>query len=290
MAVSSEGPSAISVETRYLQNKCRTLAYRSWGEGTPLILCNRFRGVMDSWDPAFLDTLALNFNVVTFDYTGFGQSTGDPTYRSMALALDAMDLADALHMDRFVIAGWSLGGMAAQLVASDFPDRVTHVVLIGTAPNISLSAKARAVLIESAHRIDSDPDDDIALYFEPASAWSRTRALHSHERIAARTRDPNAAVTASLAEKLLVDSDAPQVPGDAKEWVLVLKRIKSPLLAVCGDHDIAFPAQDWFQLLGEVPGLQLLIYPQCGNAPHHQLPTAVGEYIDTFVRTTCVYP
>jgi len=36
----------------------RRLAYRSVGEGKPIVLCLRFRGDMDSWDPAFIDARA----------------------------------------------------------------------------------------------------------------------------------------------------------------------------------------------------------------------------------------
>jgi pimeloyl-ACP methyl ester carboxylesterase len=290
MAEIPEDRSAISVDTQCVQSKARRLAYRAWGEGMPLILCNRYRGVMDSWDPAFLDTLALNFNVITFDYTGFGRSTGTPTYRHMALALDAIDLADALNLDRFVIAGWSLGGIAAQLVASEFPDRVTHGVLIGTTPPTNLSAMTRELLFQSAHRIEKDLDGDVALYFEPASKSSRMSALHSHERIATRTCDLSSVVPESLAAKLLADSDKPHIQREAEAALDRLRSIKVPLLAVCGDHDVVFPVQNWFGLLGEIPSLQLLIYPLCGNAPHHQHPIAVGEYVDTFVRTTCSYP
>ena len=40
-----------------------------YGECRPLLLCTRFRGNMDVWDPTFLDGLAdEGFRVITFDY------------------------------------------------------------------------------------------------------------------------------------------------------------------------------------------------------------------------------
>jgi len=42
---------------------------------------HRFRGVLDLWDPAFIDGLAAQgFQVVIFDYSGLGQSTGEKSY------------------------------------------------------------------------------------------------------------------------------------------------------------------------------------------------------------------
>ena len=59
----------------------RPLAYRRIGRGKPIVLCNRFRGTLDSWDPAFIDGLADGgFDVIWFDYSGLGLSTGDRTY------------------------------------------------------------------------------------------------------------------------------------------------------------------------------------------------------------------
>jgi pimeloyl-ACP methyl ester carboxylesterase len=107
--------SAVSAPNRYLESNGRRLAYRSIGHGSPLVLCTRFRGNLDLWDPLFLDALAANgFRVITFDYSGLGLSTGQPSYDPVALARDAHDLVEGLGLERFAIGGWSLGGLAAQ--------------------------------------------------------------------------------------------------------------------------------------------------------------------------------
>jgi hypothetical protein len=46
---------ALTAPTRLADVGGRTLAYRMVGHGQPIVLCNRFRGVLDLWDPAFLD-------------------------------------------------------------------------------------------------------------------------------------------------------------------------------------------------------------------------------------------
>jgi pimeloyl-ACP methyl ester carboxylesterase len=57
--------------------------------GQPIVLCSRFRGNMDTWDPAFLDGLASQgFQVITFDYTGWGfPPERPPTTRSRWFAI-----------------------------------------------------------------------------------------------------------------------------------------------------------------------------------------------------------
>jgi len=44
------------------------IAYRQFGAGEPLLLVNRFRGVMDSWDPLFLDALVAEHEVISPSY------------------------------------------------------------------------------------------------------------------------------------------------------------------------------------------------------------------------------
>ena len=52
------------------------------GEGPePLVLLQHFRGNLDNWDPALIDTLASTRRVVTFDNAGVGGSTGTDSYR-----------------------------------------------------------------------------------------------------------------------------------------------------------------------------------------------------------------
>ena len=53
--------SAITAPTLFVESQGRRLAYQSVGEGPPLILCVRFRGMLDVWDPAFIDALARAF-------------------------------------------------------------------------------------------------------------------------------------------------------------------------------------------------------------------------------------
>ena len=60
---------AVNAKTKFVEAGKRKIAYRSIGKGLPIILVNRFRGTLDKWDPAFLDTLSSMSNVLTIDYS-----------------------------------------------------------------------------------------------------------------------------------------------------------------------------------------------------------------------------
>ena len=57
---------AATTKTQFAIIDNQKLAYRKIGRGSPIILTNRFRGTLDTWDPLFLDLLAKNNTVTTF--------------------------------------------------------------------------------------------------------------------------------------------------------------------------------------------------------------------------------
>ncbi len=278
--------SAATTPNRYVTAGTRKLAYRSIGSGKPIVLCTRFRGNMDVWDPGFLDALAAEgFNVITFDYSGLGLSTGEKNYDPVALATDARDLIVALDLHDVVIGGWSLGGLAAQIVIAMFPERISHGVLIGTGPPAVKAKPAEKLFYDTAGIEVNSFEDEVILFFEPQSAASRAAARRSADRIARRTTERSVPVPAQwAASHLHYNPDVPLFPADAVLTALANTGI--PLLHIGGDHDIIFPIENWYALNGKLPTLQLLTYPAAGHAPQHEHPEASAAHIAAFLRTT----
>ena len=278
--------SAVNAPNQFVETRGRRLAYRSIGTGTPIVLCTRFRGTMDLWDPLFLDSLAAGgLRVVTFDYSGLGLSTGERTYEPVALARDAKDLIEALGFDKVVIGGWSLGGLAAQTFVAMYPQHVTHAVLIGTGPPGPLIKTAEQLFYDTARIPENTFEEQIILFFEPRSQASRAAARASVDRVGRRQTDQSVAVPIEFAAAALGTRPRnPMFPADAV--LAALKSTSIPILHVGGDHDISFPVENWYALNQQLPTLQLLTVPQAGHAPHHQHPAASAKHIATFVRET----
>jgi pimeloyl-ACP methyl ester carboxylesterase len=278
--------SATSAITQFVSVNGRTLAYRSVGRGEPIILCNRFRGVLDTWDPAFIDALAKHFRVLTFDYSGMGRSTGKATFENGALAKDAKDLADALELRRVVIGGWSLGGTAAQTFALLYPNLTSHAVLIGTGPPGANRHPHEQLFFERALKPDYDLDDETVLFFEPKSAVSRAAAKRSHDRIAERTADLDIPIPRELYLALLKENDSGLIFPDHYGLREKLMAASTPILIVSGDHDIIFPVENWYDISRELATARHFVVSQSGHGPQHQVPETVAECISAFVNTT----
>ena len=108
---------AVTSKTQFAEAGGKKIAFRAIGNGKPLILCTRFRATLDDWDPAFLDELAKTFRVITFDYSGIGRSGGDLANEFTAVGEDVKALTSYLKIDKFIMAGWSWGGMLTQTFA-----------------------------------------------------------------------------------------------------------------------------------------------------------------------------
>lgn len=275
---------AVEAPNQFLDVAGRRLAYRSIGRGRPLILGTRFRGNMDTWDPAFLDALAdSGFQVVTFDYSGLGLSGGRATYNPIEMAADFRDLIEGLKLTDPVIAGWSLGGLVAQSVLALYPKNITHVVLIGSGPPGHIVKTAEPLFYEIAAKEINDEQDNVILFFEPASETSRAASAQSLQRISLRTRELSDDVPIDFARNAL--GAGPKNPIFPAEFVLeALKQTSVPILHIGGDHDISFPIENWYVLNQQLPTLHLVTFPRTGHGPQHQHPHMAADVIASFVR------
>ena len=96
-------------------------AYRDTGPGAgggvPLVLFQHFRGNLDNWDPALIDTLAPARRVITFDNTGVGGSTGTTPGTVEQMARDAIAFLAAMDLGQADLLGFSIGSFVAQQIA-----------------------------------------------------------------------------------------------------------------------------------------------------------------------------
>lgn len=81
-----------------------------------------------SWYPS-LDALRARYRVITLDQRWHGRGIRSPHFRLEDCADDVAALADVLSLDRFVVVGYSMGSLVAQLVAHRHAGLVDGLVL-----------------------------------------------------------------------------------------------------------------------------------------------------------------
>jgi pimeloyl-ACP methyl ester carboxylesterase len=272
---------AINSETKFAELEGRAIAYRIFGEGKPIILCNRFRGTLDTWDPLFLDELAESFKVIIFDYSGIGFSTGLLPTDIRDVAKDVKDLADFLDIDKAIILGWSYGGFVAQTAIFQFPELATSAILLGTNPPGKNEIALEEEFFKAALKPLNDFDDEVVLFFEPKSELSRAAARASHGRIAKRLDVAKIPSTEDVFQRYFTSANP--FLEDTMNIREQLIATSLPILIISGDHDISFAVENWFPLVRKMPSAQIIILPQTGHAPQHQFPQLIAGYIKTFI-------
>jgi len=280
------GRGADSVPTLFVEVGGRKLAYRSVGKGKPIVLSHRFRGVLDLWDPAFIDALAAQgFQVVTFDHSGLGLSTGERSYNPASMVKDTKELIDALGLKDVVIGGWSFGGIVAQIYLAMFGASVSHAVLISTTPPGKLVKPGEQLFYDLAAQGPATLEQYTTMFFEPKDAASRAASQRSFARLFARKsgRSPEVPVEWALAQ---VPQSPPNPMFPSDEVLQALKNTNVPILHLGGDHDLSVPVENWYALGGQLPTLNLITYARAGHASHHQLPEMAAAQIAAFVKGT----
>ncbi|MEA2315284.1 MAG: hypothetical protein QOI03_1976, partial [Solirubrobacteraceae bacterium] len=115
-----------------------SFVYRRFGNAQTvapaLVMLQHFRGNLDNWDPALVDRLAQDREVVLLDNRGVGGSTGVVPENVTSMARDVLAFIDALGLQQVDLLGFSLGGYVAQELVLLRPRLVRRVVLACTAP------------------------------------------------------------------------------------------------------------------------------------------------------------
>src|SRR4051794_17524945 len=87
------------------------------------------------WPEPLVEALAEQHRVIRYDHRDTGRSSwsyAERPYRIADLAKDVVAVLDGLGVERAHLVGMSLGGMLAQIVLADHPERVLSATLVGT--------------------------------------------------------------------------------------------------------------------------------------------------------------
>ncbi len=254
-------------------------------------------GQMTRWSEEFMAALvAHGFRTIRFDNRDVGLSTkfdaaglpdlmkvgaavmigGKPdiAYTLEHMAADAVAVLDAAGVDRAHVVGASMGGMIAQLVATEHPERVlTLTSIMSSTGNPALpraTAEANAVLMTRPAGADMD-------------------SLIAHGVKSARVIGSPGYPTdeAILAGRIRSDAERSHYPpGFARQMAAImgngdrrprLAKITAPTLVIHGADDPLVPVAAGRDTAASIPGARLEEIPGMG----HDLPVAlIGPITD----------
>ena len=247
-------------------------AYRDLGEGdVPLVLLQHFRGNLDNWDPALIDTLDASRRVVTFDNVGVGASTGSTPNTIEAMAHDAIAFLEAMKFQRIDLLGFSIGSFVAQEIALIRPDLLRRVVLASSAPQGAEGMHGWAPeVIGAVGQPETSPQGYGQVFFAP-TATSLEAGRQAAARIFGRTSDRDEPTTWQTRQ---AQYDAVCTWGIPNHSLLQrVAAIELPVFVANGDRDPMILPRYSHLLAGLLPDARVKIYPDSAHGflfQHHE--------------------
>jgi 3-oxoadipate enol-lactonase len=228
----------------------------------PLILLEGVGGDLAGWRRN-IPTLARQLRVVAFDFRGNGRSDPPPADATMATFVDdTLAVMDEVGVPAAHVYGQSFGGMVAQQLALDHPDRVRSLILAATHPG-------HRHAVSSPARVPKGRPWE-ALY---SPAFLRDHPDRVTEDLRSGTEQPEEAARRQWRAMQAFD------PWDR------LPSIAVPTLVLHGTEDRTIDPANARLLAERIPGARLVLLDGAGHVYHAEQPAEADRAVLEFVRS-----
>jgi pimeloyl-ACP methyl ester carboxylesterase len=266
-----------------------TVHYRDEGprDAPVIVLLHGSNADLHTWQP-WVDRLKDRYRIVRFDQRGHGLTGAAPGgYDVDAFAGDIRAFADALKLERFVLAGNSMGGANALRFAMQHPERLTGLVLVdaGGAP------------------IKRDGGGNLAFTVLRMPVIGPLASQMMHRSLVERSLRQSVA-NQSVVTPGAVDRywELARLPGNrratrerfSRPWTSFttdeVRAVLVPTLIMWGREDglIPYEAAEWYRTT--LPDARLVSYPGIGHLPMEETPEASAADVATFIATVAGTP
>jgi proline iminopeptidase len=277
------------------------LHFRDVGDGPPVVVLHGGPDFDYDYLLPELDRLADHCRVIFYDQRGRGRSADGVRPDDVTIESEMEDLETIRRhfgLDSMAVLGHSWGGVLAMEYANRHPERLTHLVLMNTAPashgdvqafRQHLARLRRAGDVEAMRQLaatgafqagDLDAESEYyRIHYRPT-----LRSPELLDRLLPRLRrnfTPERVCTARAIEARLYDQtwsspDYDLVPG--------LLGLPAPTLILHGQHDFV-PAGMVARIAEAIPAARLTVLPRCGHFAYMEAPDTVAEHVRALFTT-----
>ncbi len=246
------------------------------GDGPPIVLLHGLGGSLMTWQ-GVADAISQHKRVILVDLPGHGGSSapdpGECDYSPAALASAIADAIGAVCDEPVVIAGHSLGGAIAALIAIASPHLVAALVLIDPA-GASEDTDPELLRLIEADATDAGSREILELFFHDPTLVTST-GVAEHSRMLSQ---PGVHAAVRAVARSSFDGAAQRL--DIRD---LLADIDVPVLVIWGAEDRVFDVSHARVLSLAVPDAQVEIVADAGHVPHLERPDEVVTLIDAFL-------
>mgnify|MGYP001800526849 CR=1 FL=1 len=253
--------------------------HRNEGQGATLLLLHGTAASLHTWD-GWTEALKSDFTIVRLDLPAFGLTGPHPEalYSLDDYASFVNDFANSLGMQRFSIAGNSLGGAIAWHYAAQHPERMEKLILLdpsGLPKDGSISLIFRlaknpvsAALMKKLTPRSIIVDNLKQVYYDDSKV---TNELINRYRDMTRRTGNRQAFVDRANNKGGVDARA------------LLESILCPTLIQWGRHDTWIPVSDAPIFESYITNSRSIIYDNAGHVPMEEIPEETASDAKKFL-------
>lgn len=257
--------------------------YRDQGNlnGPVLVMLHGSNASLHTWEP-WVAQLGDTFRMISLDLPSHGLTGAIPSndYSQDAMARFVDEFTRTLGVDRFALAGNSMGGGIAARFALIYPQRLTHLILID-ASGMSTKMPQDPGL---GFRIARTPViQNLMLYVTPRSLFESSLKTAIYD---------DALVTPAMVDRYWeLNRHAGNRPATLKRFQLPqdtyiqehVSEITTPTLILWGDQDTLTPRDMGEGYNAAIKGSKLIIYREVGHLPMEEAPDRSARAVRDFL-------
>ena len=258
-------------------------------KGPVLVLIHGFTASLHTWD-GWVNELKDEFLILRFDVPGFGLSGPMPDAHDFSA--DYMcnileQLTKQLGIERFTVAGNSMGGYIAWNYAWRFPEKVEHLVVVDpmSYPQ-KLPAEIRAISRPVGGAVAKRVTTRNMVSNSVAGAYGDPENIQpgvEQRYFDLFMREGNRASAVRIARKMARLADSGYVS-------LGISEISVPTLVMWGEQDTVTPfelIENWRQ---DLPGATYITYPDLGHIPMEEDPARTAADLRAYLQDNTESP
>jgi len=260
------------------------IEYSRGGQGVPLLLLHGFGADKDNWN-RIARYLKNHYDVIAVDLPGFGNSSKniDSDYDVFSQVARVRQFMDALSIDRFHIAGNSMGGYIAGNFAARYPERIESLWLLNPFGVVgSQTSEMFASVKQGANPIVLPRSEEEFrqlfnfLFVKPPFVPS---ALVDFLGQQVEPRVPLNTKIFNQIHQMNEGEPQPESPLD-----MILQDYKAPVLVMWGAKDRVLHVSGAKVLKKELPQAQVAVMADIGHLPMVESPKQTAEVFLSFTR------
>lgn len=259
----------------------QALAYlERTGAGETILLIHGFGANKELWSQ-FIQKIPTDYRVIALDLPGHGDNIKnlDRTYTTEFMTTSVSQAVEALKLERFHIAGFSMGGYIAADYASRNPQKVITLCLMDNTGFHSISPqpsdlqvaleKGRNPLIPTS-KAEFSEFVTYCFYKKPFLPWPIESVM-----------EETIIEASDFRKKMFDELELFSKKDDLRS---LLPRLDMPVLVIWGDHDRILHVSATEIIKPFLPNAEIVILKDCGHMPIIEKSQETAEYYTDFLN------